>query len=366
MSIGTTIKKLRREHKITQEQLAEYLGITSRAVSQWECDRTAPDISQLPLLANIFNVSADVLLGIDNSKKNEVIRDFLNKYDELSNKGDLMSRFSLTKEMYRQNPNDFRICEKYILELFYDPNYLQNPLGETIHKDELYKLCNNILDNCITQKIKYTAMNILLSLYVNDGLIEKAKEICEQFPESIYDIVSEQYEQLYSRCDNAKYIEYVKRNIRYTTEHLINKIINFGTFAVQNAEEKICIYKKCLAFIDLIYDEQDYGFSYYHVGHINCLIAQLYLEMNDSENTMVFLERGLCFCKKYDELPKEIRHTSLLLQNDCEDMTKIYNGTSMNRVSYEINEFQKLLTEKPPVKSYEDIIRKFKAYAKNR
>ena len=50
MSIGSTIKRLRREKDITQEQLAEYLGITSRAISQWECDRTAPDISQIPAL----------------------------------------------------------------------------------------------------------------------------------------------------------------------------------------------------------------------------------------------------------------------------------------------------------------------------
>ena len=65
MSIGSTIKHLRREKNITQEQLAEYLGITSRAVSQWECDRTAPDISQLPALCHIFHVSSDTLLGID-------------------------------------------------------------------------------------------------------------------------------------------------------------------------------------------------------------------------------------------------------------------------------------------------------------
>lgn len=38
MSIGSTIKKLRREQNMTQEQLAEYLGITANAVSQWECE----------------------------------------------------------------------------------------------------------------------------------------------------------------------------------------------------------------------------------------------------------------------------------------------------------------------------------------
>ena len=70
MSIGTTIKKLRRERDMTQEQLAEYLGITANAVSQWECDRTCPDISLLPSICNLFNVSSDELLGIDVGRKN--------------------------------------------------------------------------------------------------------------------------------------------------------------------------------------------------------------------------------------------------------------------------------------------------------
>lgn len=134
MSIGTTIKRLRRERDITQEQLAEYLGISTGAVSQWECDRTAPDITQLPLLANIFDVSTDELLEIDGKKKDEIIQVFLEKYDELSNNGDLMSRFDLTKEAYRKYPNDYRVIEKYIGELFNDPNYLAEPLGEEVHK----------------------------------------------------------------------------------------------------------------------------------------------------------------------------------------------------------------------------------------
>ena len=83
MSIGSTIKRLRREKDITQEQLAEYLGITSRAISQWECDRTAPDISQLPALCHIFDVSSDVLLGIDIEKNNEEIKKYLSNAAEL-------------------------------------------------------------------------------------------------------------------------------------------------------------------------------------------------------------------------------------------------------------------------------------------
>ena len=54
MSIRATIKKLRRDRNITREQLAEMLGISTNAVSQWECVKTAPDISHLPVLANIL------------------------------------------------------------------------------------------------------------------------------------------------------------------------------------------------------------------------------------------------------------------------------------------------------------------------
>ena len=85
MSIGSTIKRLRREKGITQERLAEYLGITSRAVSQWECDRTAPDISLLPALCHVFGVSSDVLLEIDMEKSREEIENYLTEANALGN-----------------------------------------------------------------------------------------------------------------------------------------------------------------------------------------------------------------------------------------------------------------------------------------
>lgn len=356
MSIGTTIKKLRRERNITQEQLAEYLGITSRAVSQWECGRTAPDISQLPLLSNIFEVSADVLLEIDSSKKEEEICGFLSEYNKLSNSGDLIAKFTLTTKIYHKYPNDFRVTEKYLLELFNDPNYQEEPLGEVVHKDELYKLCNNILDYCTIQKIRYTAMDILSVLYLNDGLMEKAKAICEQFPESIYDTSWEMFEQLYIRCDKNKYEEFIKKNIRNTAEHLINKVRNYGTFVTKSTEDRICVYNKCIALIELIYENGDYGFTCYHLGHIYCLLAKIHHEKQDSRNAKKCLERGLYFCNEYDQLPKEFIHSSLLVKGDILNMIEIYNTTSMNRVDYEINEFLKNIDAK---NEYTDIMSKY-------
>lgn len=62
-TIGKRIAANRKRLGLTQEQLAEQLGITAQAVSKWENDQSCPDISVLPALADIFGVSTDVLLG---------------------------------------------------------------------------------------------------------------------------------------------------------------------------------------------------------------------------------------------------------------------------------------------------------------
>ena len=69
MSFGQTIKSLRREANMTQENLAELLSISPQAISRWETDVAMPDISLLPPLANIINVTTDYLLGMETYQK---------------------------------------------------------------------------------------------------------------------------------------------------------------------------------------------------------------------------------------------------------------------------------------------------------
>ena len=62
MTIGKRIAHLRKEKGLTQEELAQHMGISPQAVSKWENDQTCPDISALPKLARLFGVTADELL----------------------------------------------------------------------------------------------------------------------------------------------------------------------------------------------------------------------------------------------------------------------------------------------------------------
>ena len=69
MTLGKRIAALRKEKELKQDNLAEALGVSPQAVSKWENDQTCPDISLLPKLAELLEVSVDELLS---GKKEEL------------------------------------------------------------------------------------------------------------------------------------------------------------------------------------------------------------------------------------------------------------------------------------------------------
>ena len=63
MSVGERIISLRAASSLSQGQLAERMGVSRQAVSKWENDLSCPDITLLPQLARLFDVTTDELLG---------------------------------------------------------------------------------------------------------------------------------------------------------------------------------------------------------------------------------------------------------------------------------------------------------------
>lgn len=63
MTLGTQIGSYRRKLNITQESLAQKLGVTNQAVSKWESDQCCPDVMLLPKIADVFEITLDALFG---------------------------------------------------------------------------------------------------------------------------------------------------------------------------------------------------------------------------------------------------------------------------------------------------------------
>ena len=65
MSFSENLKKIRREHRLSQEELAELLDVSRQAVSKWEQGQGYPEVEKLLLLSSKLNVSLDALMSVE-------------------------------------------------------------------------------------------------------------------------------------------------------------------------------------------------------------------------------------------------------------------------------------------------------------
>ena len=149
MKIGEKIKKLRKKHDITQEQLSEQLGISFQAVSKWENNIALPDIMLIPVLAVFFGVTTDYLFDTaddtaaicdtDEQAKGVEIKVFApEKFDDSREIGDLLKarkavvvNLEKTKGTTKRRLLDFMMgmtyMEEYKLKKISDVTYIITP-----------------------------------------------------------------------------------------------------------------------------------------------------------------------------------------------------------------------------------------------
>lgn len=99
-TIGKFIAVLRKSQGMTQKELAERLGVSDKTVSHWERDESAPDISLIPVIAEIFSVTCDELLRGEKSSSQTAPSDLYNE-KMLSEKGEKQIKYLFEKALGR-------------------------------------------------------------------------------------------------------------------------------------------------------------------------------------------------------------------------------------------------------------------------
>ena len=119
LNIGENLRRLRRAADMTQEQLADKLGVAYQSVSRWENGTTYPDMEFLPVLAGIFGVTVDELIGMEESKKKEQISERYVEYFQIceSDNSDPLTVVSLLRELRRDCVADPALA-RYMWQLF--------------------------------------------------------------------------------------------------------------------------------------------------------------------------------------------------------------------------------------------------------
>ena len=77
-TFGEMISSLRKEKNMTQNDLAEKMNVTDKAVSKWESHLSCPDVNSIPKLAEILGVSMEELLNAQTKQENSKVDDIVN------------------------------------------------------------------------------------------------------------------------------------------------------------------------------------------------------------------------------------------------------------------------------------------------
>ncbi|MBQ8287770.1 MAG: helix-turn-helix transcriptional regulator [Clostridia bacterium] len=152
-NIGQKIKELRKRSDLTQEKLADYLGVSYQAVSKWETGIACPDLSLIVPLARLFGVTTDELLGMNANAEDEKRTEYQRAYDETLPSGDLEKRYQIAREAVIDFPDDFDFLLRWAeaeYALAHREGYSLNCSAEYFEEmiDNAMRHYEQIIDHC--------------------------------------------------------------------------------------------------------------------------------------------------------------------------------------------------------------------------
>lgn len=105
MNIGEQIRTYRKAHNLTQEQVADALGVTAPAVNKWERAGSFPDITLLPALARLLEIDMNTLFSFHEELTEIEIANFVNAFYERAMSGEIAEAFADAQEKIRDYPH---------------------------------------------------------------------------------------------------------------------------------------------------------------------------------------------------------------------------------------------------------------------
>lgn len=169
--LSQNLKKYRILKNLTQEDVAKFLNITAQSVSKWERGESYPDITFLPALANIFETSIDVLIGMDTIRAEET------RYNihKIANDFQLKGNYRAAEKVYRDALLTYPNKPGMMLGL-------ASVLALQGNAEEAIEWMEKGLPLSINEKQKATARAVLCFLYLKCGKVQKANELAAALP----------------------------------------------------------------------------------------------------------------------------------------------------------------------------------------
>ena len=322
---GENLKKLRKEKNLTQETLADFLGMSFQAISKWERGETYPDITMLPAIASFFGVTVDTLLGTNEIENEIKIKEYKDEYQRLCSEKKFDEAIVLARKASQEFPGNYELLANYFGSLtncrdYRDGEYLISVRPE---KQRLYEIiCSHCTDDSIRMWTKRNMCYFLrdLSLVENSGVdFSEVKAILDEMPamRNTSDYVAM---YMYPFDDEKRAIACANGTSEML--RLFGEIMNRKYKNFLEADDNIA--DAYIRLVEAVMPDGDYGKSYYLVViHTQRLGLKKYLN-GDEKGALEYFEKAVRLAEKYDEMPDISIHTSPAVNGLEFDKSKAY------------------------------------------
>ena len=252
MNIGVKIRELRKKRGMTQEQLAQNIGISFQAVSKWENGVALPDISLVTVLASCFGVTTDELLDFSLKELETKVKEICCEAYEYRESDPAKSRSILEAGLKQYPENDV---------------LLNNLLYVSSGPDETIEIASALIQNTSQSDVRYDAYRFLAYAYKEKGDLKSAAAAVEQIPEIYFTKLTEvafllEGKEKHDAAEKQKHISF---------ENLIQMMWKLAECYEENGEtdKAIAETEKALGFVKLFDDYRYDSYTEYFTEQID-------------------------------------------------------------------------------------------------
>lgn len=317
--LAQKLREFRKKQGLTQEQLAEAMGVTVGAVSKWESGASTPDVSLILELADFFETSVDVLLGY--TQQSASLEDSVCRLRELRTQKDYEAAFRESEKALQRFPNNFQVV--YESARIYQLAGLERcDKAALIRCQELYRRSLELISQNEDREISPVSIYIAIANAMHSaGDVEGALKLLKE-----YNVEGVNNVEIGTIL--AKEKETSQEALNYLTRALLSAETSMLQFSVGYANACLHLDRpaQALEFNRLLYQfiqglKEPGKASYLDKSQVILLVLNVFacFQLGDRERTKEYLRQARQLALRFDAAPSYglEHHKFITLQRDA-------------------------------------------------
>ena len=317
--LAQKLREFRKKQGLTQEQLAEAMGVTVGAVSKWESGASTPDVSLVLELADFFETSVDVLLGY--TQQSASLEDSVCRLRELRTQKDYEAAFRESEKALQRFPNNFQVV--YESARIYQLAGLERcDKAALIRCQELYRRSLELISQNEDREISPVSIYIAIANAMHSaGDVEGALKLLKE-----YNVEGVNNVEIGTIL--AKEKETSQEALNYLTRALLSAETSMLQFSVGYANACLHLDRpaQALEFNRLLYQfiqglKEPGKASYLDKSQVILLVLNVFacFQLGDRERTKEYLRQARQLALRFDAAPSYglEHHKFITLQRDA-------------------------------------------------